>query len=127
MPGIRASAKTAVHKFEKGHPRLRRRLNKKRPRPKSGPPRWCQPLGAERCILQKHNGCEDWSGQYPALLRMLAGLSVTTLINLKTGQRAAKASAPRVFRLQAHFTIHGERTAPGGIDELKKAAVNLSE
>ena len=58
---------------------------------------------------------------------MLAGLSVTTLINLKTGQRAAKASAPRVFRLQAHFTIHGERTAPGGIDESKERQISPNE
>ena len=48
---------------------------------------------------------------------MLARLEVTTLINLKTGQRAAKASAPSIFRLQAHFTIHGGR--PWGLAAAK--------
>jgi hypothetical protein len=56
---------------------------------------------------------------------MLVGLAVTTLINLKSGQRAAKASAPSVFRLQAHFTSHGER--PWGLAGAKFQARESSD
>ncbi len=46
---------------------LRTPLNKRRPRPKSGPSRRCRAFGARRVILLKHNGCEVWSGQCPAV------------------------------------------------------------
>jgi hypothetical protein len=50
----------------------------------SGLPRSCRPPSAERAILQKHNGCEDWSVQ------VVSTLGKEIVPNMKMGQVARK-------------------------------------